>query len=123
DAQGVTVIDILPAGLSYSSSSAGGAQGNTFADQIATLAAGQSTTITLTALVASSVADGTQVTNTASVTAGTTDPTPANNSAAAPVTVSAKADVAVSFASAPATAVAGGSIIYTIAVTNTGPSD
>ena len=62
--------------------------------------------------------------NTATVTApaGAVDPDPANNTATSTVTLTPSADLQIT-KSGPATAVAGTNVVYTITVTNAGPSD
>jgi uncharacterized repeat protein (TIGR01451 family) len=86
---------------------------------IGTLAAGQSTTITIT-LLASSL--GT-ITNTASVAAVEFDPNTANNGpVTSSIVVGPRADLKIT-KSGPASTTAGGTITYTITVKNEGPSD
>jgi uncharacterized repeat protein (TIGR01451 family) len=86
---------------------------------IGTLAAGQSTTITIT-LLASSL--GT-IANTASVTATEFDPNNANNGPnTATIVVGPRADLKIT-KSGPASTTAGGTITYVITVKNEGPSD
>ena len=62
--------------------------------------------------------------NTATVTApaGAVDPDPANNTATSSVTLTPSAALQITKAG-PATAVAGTNVVYTITVTNAGPSD
>ena len=87
-----------------------------------TLLSGGGATFVATTLIASS-AIGPQA-NTATVTApaGTTDPQPANNTVTATVEVTASADVQIT-KTGPASVVPGTTVVYTITVTNTGPSD
>src|SRR4029077_15061281 len=86
------------------------------------LEAGDRVTFTVSTLIAAN-ATGLLV-NTATVTApaGAVDPDPANNSATSTVSLPPSADLQITKA-APANAVAGTNIVYTITVTNVGPSD
>ncbi len=87
-----------------------------------TLEAGDHATFTVTGLIAAN-ATGLLV-NTATVTApaGAVDGDTTNNTATSSVTLTPSADVQVT-KSGPATAVAGTNVVYTITVTNAGPSD
>ncbi len=87
-----------------------------------TLEAGDRATFAVTGVIAAS-ATGLLV-NTATVTApaGATDPDPANNTATSSVALTPSADLQITKAG-PANAVAGTTIVYTITVTNAGPSD
>jgi len=92
-ATSVTVTDNLPAETTFvSCSSTGGGvcggSGNNRTVTFASLASGQSETITFVANVSCSVADGTAISNTASVSSFTPDPDVANNSATASTTAS-----------------------------------
>ncbi len=128
DANGTTVSDPLPAGLSNATVGCGGETGGavcgafdtSVAGTIATLPAGASATITITATAPN---DGSTLSNTATATppAGTTDPDPANNQDTADTAVNASADVGVT-KTGPATATPGTNVTYTLVVSNTGPS-
>ena len=92
-ATSVTVTDNLPAETTFvSCSSTGGGvcggSGNNRTVTFASLASGQSETITFVANVNCSVPDGTVISNTATVNSFTPDPDTANDSATAPTTVS-----------------------------------
>jgi uncharacterized repeat protein (TIGR01451 family) len=92
-AQSVTVTDNLPAETTFvSCSSTGtgvcGGSGNNRTVTFASLASGESETITFVATVNCSVADGTVISNTATVRSVTPDPNPGNNSATATTTAS-----------------------------------
>jgi uncharacterized repeat protein (TIGR01451 family) len=92
-ATSVTVADDLPAETTFvSCSSTGGGvcggSGNNRTVTFATLASGQSETITFVANVNCSVADGTVINNTATVSSFTPDPDLSNNSATATTTAS-----------------------------------
>ncbi|HEY6942292.1 DUF7507 domain-containing protein [Dokdonella sp.] len=124
DATGVAVSDALPPGLvSISATPSQGAYDNlsgTWA--VGTLAAagpGSSAILTIVA----DVATAGPMTNTASVSASDQpDPNGANNSASASLNGNPLADLAVA-KSGPATVVPGDDAVYTIVVTNNGPSD
>jgi uncharacterized repeat protein (TIGR01451 family) len=92
-ATSVTVTDNLPAETTFVScfSTGGGVcngSGNNRTVTFASLAAGESETITFVANVNCSVADGTVISNTATVSSPTSDPNTTNNSATATTTVS-----------------------------------
>ena len=129
DVTGAVVADVFPApaltGVTWSCMSAGGACGMASgAGDIMTtvdLPAGASATFAVSGSVAAN-ATGTLV-NTASVTApsGTTDPDLANNSDSATTPILALADVAVTKVG-PQKVIAGNTLVFTIEVTNNGPS-
>ncbi len=87
-----------------------------------TLEAGDRATFAVTGVIAAN-ATGLLV-NTATVTApaGAVDPDLANNTATSSVTLTPSADLQITKAG-PANAVAGTTLVYTITVTNAGPSD
>ena len=124
DATNVALADVLPAGLAFASAtpsqgsydSAGGVW------TVGTLtASGPTSTAILT--LAASVTQAGALTNTASVIASDQpDPNPANNSASASLNGSPLADLAVT-KSGPATVTPGDNVVYSVAVTNNGPSD
>ncbi len=125
DAAGVTVTDLLPAGVTFVSASGGGwtctNSGNVSVSCAQPLLAAGATASTITVVV-TAPAQPTSLTNSASVTSGTPDPDPSNNSDSVTTGVSAVADLSL-VKSGPATVVAGGSVTYTLDVTNNGPSD
>lgn len=86
---------------------------------IGTLAAGQSTTVTITL----NASDLGTISNTANVTAVEFDPVTSNNGPnTATIFVGPRADLVIT-KSGPATTTADGTITYTITVSNDGPSD
>jgi len=124
DATGVAVTDNLPAGLAFVSVSA--SQGSySEASGVWTIgtldAAGAGSTATLT--IVASVQQAGALTNTASVSASDQpDPNSTNDSASASLNGNPLADLAVT-KSGPASVIPGDAIVYTIVVTNNGPSD
>jgi uncharacterized repeat protein (TIGR01451 family) len=88
---------------------------------IGTLAAGTSATVTLTALVSPSVTGS--VTNTGLVSTTTPDPNPANDQANVVSPVSPQADLKVTKSVSPNPLQPGRPAVYTLVVTNQGPSD
>ena len=126
---GATVADTLPASLTatWTAVGAGGgtatASGSGNINDTVNLPVGGSVTYTVSATIASS-ATGT-LANTATVfaPAGVTDPTPADNSATDTDTLEAQCDLAVTNTDGVTTAVPGGSVTYTVTVSNAGPSN
>ncbi|ANB17311.1 DUF11 domain-containing protein [Dokdonella koreensis] len=118
-AQGVSLADPTPAGLTFVSASAPCAGG--FPCALGAVAPGASIPVTVTFTVPASYA-GTQVVNTATVSSATSDPDPAGNSSSATTTIAAGADLTV-IKTGPASATPGDTLTYTLAVGNAGPSD
>ncbi|HEU4662562.1 MAG TPA: hypothetical protein VFS55_00885 [Dokdonella sp.] len=124
DATGVALADALPAGLVFVSATPSQGTYDNLAGiwTVGTLTAagsGSSATLTIVAEVAAAGA----MTNTASVSASDQpDPNGANNSASASLNGNPLADLAVA-KSGPATVIPGDAVVYTIVVTNNGPSD
>jgi len=105
-ATAVAVTDNLPAETSFVSCSSTGAgvcggSGNNRTVTFASIASGQSETITFVASVDCSVADGTMISNTATVDSITPDPDTTNNSATATTTASNPAPVITGAAADP----------------------
>ena len=125
-----TVADTFPgilSGATWTSVGAGGgtvaASGSGNINEPVNLPAGGSVTFTVTANIAAS-ATGSLV-NTASVAigAGVTDPDLSNNSATDTDTLTPQSDLSITKTDGVATATPGGSVTYTITVSNAGPSD
>ena len=129
DAQNVTLSDPLPSGTKFVSQSQGtgthfslSQSGGTITDTASTLKAGASQTFTVTAQIKSDTPAST-LSNTATVTTDTTDPNlPTNGTSTAMTTVTTQADLVVVKTGTPA-AIAGNQVVYTITLTNNGPSD
>ena len=124
DATGVSVVDTLPAGVTYVSSSGSGtvsASGNTVNVALGNLAAGASDTTQIVVTV-NSATTGT-LTNTAVISGDQPDTNPLNNTAQCPTTVNPQVDLAITKTGAPNPVVAGNQLTYTLTSTNNGPSD
>jgi uncharacterized repeat protein (TIGR01451 family) len=124
NAQDVTVIDTLPAGMTISAVSGGSCTGigtSTLTCTVAALAVGATTAVVVTVDVAASTAAGSPA-NTVSIAAVTPDdPTSSNNSDTATMVVTRSADVGI-VKSASGPIVPGDPFSYAIDVTNAGPS-
>jgi uncharacterized repeat protein (TIGR01451 family) len=121
-ADGVIVTDALPAGATLVSASAsqGSCSGTTTVScSLGSLANGASATVTI---VVTTTAVG-PLSNTATAAATTADPSSANNSATATTTVNPppSADLSIAKTDAPDPVNLGGTVTYTITVTNNGP--
>lgn len=130
DAPGATVTDTFPASLTGVAWTCAGTGGGTctaagsgnIADTV-NLPAGAAVTYTVSATVSPSATGS--LANTATVTppAGVPDPNPGDNSATDTDTLAPEADLAVSKTDGSAIYTPGGTVVYTIVVTNNGPSD
>ncbi len=117
----VQVADPTPANLVFVSNT--GACVTTFPCALGNIASGASRTITSSYLVPSGYTTPDPIVNTATVSSNTPDSNPANNTDNHPTTLGPpSADIAV-VKTGPATTVPGNPIVYTITVTNNGPSD
>jgi uncharacterized repeat protein (TIGR01451 family) len=92
-AQAITLTDNLPAAVAFVSCTANGGgvcggTGNNRSVSFASMAAGASATVTITASLSCTVANGASIANAVSVTAATRDPASGNNSASASFTAS-----------------------------------
>ncbi len=120
-ATGVTVTDTLPAGVTYVSAtpSQGSCSGtSTVTCNLGTLANGASATVSI---VVTPTTTGTK-NNTASVTSSVTDPNTGDNSSTASTTVNPSANLSITKTDSPDPVNAGGTLTYTITVSNAGPS-
>jgi uncharacterized repeat protein (TIGR01451 family) len=128
DAADVALSDPAPSGVTFTSCtstqgactiSSGGASLN-----LATLANGATVTITIQATLSATVPDGTTLTNAPSVTSSTSDPDTSNNSGSAGainIVVENKSDLQVTTQSNVDVINFGGTLTYTVTVTNQGP--
>ena len=118
-ANGVVVTDTLPATVTFVSATGGGVNNSGVVSwSLGTLANGQVSNVTVTV---TAPASGT-LTNTASVSMPTGDPNSTNNVTLPVVTsVTPVADVGIG-KMGPATVLASSNLVYTISVTNFGPS-
>ena len=123
----VVVSDTFPAELtcSYKSTAAGGATGNTSGsgDITDTLSMPAGSSVTYTANCAIDDAATGTLSNTATISSSVTDPTPGNNSATDDDTqLEPEADLSVVKSDSEDPVAFGASLLYTIDVTNNGPS-
>ncbi|MCW2924130.1 MAG: hypothetical protein JWM98_1534 [Thermoleophilia bacterium] len=120
-ATGVHAIDVLPAGLAFraagSSSTCAYASGTVDCDF-----GGVANGATETATIVVTAGRTGSITNTVTVDGAETDTVAGNDSASATTSVGAAADLAVLISDAPDPALQGGTITYTVTVTNHGPS-
>ena len=124
------VTDVFPAALvaptwtctADAGSSCAAASGTGNIATTVTLEAGDRATFTVTGLIASSALGSLDNTATVAAPVGATDPVLANNTATTSVLLAPTAALQITQAG-PANAVAGTNIVYTITVTNAGPSD
>ncbi len=118
-ATNVTVTDPLPAGTALLAASAGcSVAASTLSCTIGTLAPGASTAVGVT--ISTPPLPG-LLTNVATVSATETDPVPANNTEPEDTTLVQRADVRIAKAG-PASATPGSTVVYTLSITNDGPS-
>ncbi|GGZ45133.1 hypothetical protein GCM10010387_44520 [Streptomyces inusitatus] len=121
DSTGWTVADSIPAGLTNAATTTPGCSitAGTLTCTGGPLAAGDSTTITLTGTAA---ANAGTIVNTATVDGDDPDPNPGNNTDTTNTTVNPSADLALN-KTGPSAVTVGGTVSYAIVVTNNGPSD
>jgi len=96
-----------------------GGTGTLNCQRSANMGNGSTATFSIIVLVNSNTAGNTIITNTVSISSTTADPNPANNSLSASVTTNA-ADLALTQSASPTVAQAGGTITYTLTLTNNG---
>jgi uncharacterized repeat protein (TIGR01451 family) len=122
-ATAVSLVDALPNGVSFAAaSSTRGLCDGGVSCLLGNMAAGAVATVTVTGTVNSDVLTGTALANRVFVASANPDGNSANNSSAVTTTVQAQAQLILSKAVTPPTAGPGGTILYRIIVTNTGPS-
>jgi uncharacterized repeat protein (TIGR01451 family)/LPXTG-motif cell wall-anchored protein len=125
DADGVSVTDTLPAGVTFLSASGSGwtcsNTGNVSVTCDLPLLAAGATAPVITIVVSAPTQPATIV-NSASVASTTNDPDLSNNASSTTTTIAGSADLALT-KTGPATVAAGGRVSYHLSVTNNGPSD
>jgi uncharacterized repeat protein (TIGR01451 family) len=128
DAANVVFSDLAPAGVTFTScSSSQGTctiSGGGVSLNLGNLANGNAVAITIQATLSTTVSDGANLTNTPSVTSSTSDPDTTNNSgsaASAIITVENNSDLQVTTQSNVDVINFGGSLTYTVTVSNHGP--
>ena len=125
DATGVTVVDTLPAGVTYVSATSSqgtvNASGGTLTATLGNLALGAQATITIAVDVAPS-ARGTLV-NTASVSGSETETNLTNNEDQVSTQINTLIDLAIDKSGTPDPVRAGETMTYQLLVTNQGPSN
>ena len=128
---GGRITDVFPALITgatwvavYTGSGSGGpATGSGNINALIDLTLGGTATFTITAPVNSNATGNLVNTATVTVPAGTTDPTPGNNSSTDTDTPAPIADLAILKTDGTATYLAGQPTVYTVTVSNVGPSD
>jgi uncharacterized repeat protein (TIGR01451 family) len=127
DAAGVVVTDMLPAGVTFASSSIS-CTGTPLSCGLGTLTAGASTSFKIAVnipanFLSSKLLNTANITNTATVTSAATDPNLSNNTASVLTTVIAVADMDLNVSAAPNPVHEGSTLTYTMSFKNLGPSD
>jgi len=125
--------DTLPAGTVFSAitkptgwtcqTPSVGATGTVVCAEPSEPAGGGSNAFKITVKVLSSTAGGTRITNSATASSSTSDPSPGNNTDSVTVNVDTLADVSVTISDSPDPVLNGETVLYTMVVTNHGPSD
>ncbi|WP_456376660.1 isopeptide-forming domain-containing fimbrial protein [Thiolapillus sp.] len=122
NATNVVVTDTLPAGMTFvSSTGCDNDPAGVPSCNLGSMAAGTSKSYAVAVTIDQGVA-GT-LTNSASVVSSTPDPNTGNNTATEPTTVGAAADLRITKSDDVDPVNAGDQVVYTIQVTNDGPSD
>lgn len=125
DATGAQVIDTLPAGVSFVSATPD--QGTcieasgSVSCNVGAMSAGDSGQISIVVDVPTDASEGT-LSNTATISSDIVDPEPSNDSATESTTVGASADLSVTKVGTPDPVSPGDNLIYTVSVSNAGPS-
>ncbi|MCC6544773.1 MAG: DUF11 domain-containing protein, partial [Nitrospirae bacterium] len=127
-ASNVSVSDTLPSGpsaVAYVSATGSGWSCSHLSGVVtctrSSLAEGAAPVITIT-VTAPVTASAVSITNSATVSASTSDLISGNNTATASTTVNATADLSITKTDTPDPVTVGGTLTYTLAVTNNGPS-
>ena len=124
DASGVTIVDTLPANFTLTSVDAGSVPftnaSGVVTFNVGELAAGATTTVTLTGLVAASATQS--IVNPAQITGNETETSTANNSASVTTPVTPQFDLSIEKSTTATAGIPGQQLSYTMVVTNAGPS-
>ncbi len=123
DAADVTLTDTLSDAVTVADAGLCTPSGAMVTCAVGALAAGERITYTIVVTANSDIANGVLLTNGVEVSSSTADPRPENNTANAVTTISRTSTLFVTKTGVPDPATAGEAITYTIAVTNSGPSD
>ncbi|MEM7093500.1 MAG: hypothetical protein AAF567_10900 [Actinomycetota bacterium] len=125
-ASGIEVSDTIPADTSFDSAgSTPGcveAAGEVTCPVAGPVDPGDTSSIVIAFLVDDDLAPGSTISNTVTVSGDETDPNPGNDSGSDSTPVETSADVSIVKDAVEATAVAGSTMTWTLAVTNAGPS-
>ena len=125
DASAVELTDLLPAPYVFDPQNSDprcGLDGGDVVCDLGSVPPGAPVPVTIAATLPADAEPGTAK-NTASVASPVTDPDPSNNSASVDVEVVQQADLSVTKTPATSGVLLGGTIAYTLVVTNDGPSD
>lgn len=123
DAGNVVVTDALPTGATFVSAPGCTEAGGVVTCTAAAIPAGGATSYTITVAIPASAAATTILTNDAGVDSDASDPDPSNDGDSVDTEILRETDLTISKAVAPAIAVAGTTLTYTIVVENAGPSN
>ena len=126
DAVAVSLVDVLPAEVSFVSATPDQGSCSEVAGAVTcalgSIADGDTVDVVIVVAVPSDAAAGT-ITNNASVSSATTDPVAGNDAASEDTTVTTSADLSVVKVDSADPVVAGTGLSYTVTVANAGPSD
>jgi uncharacterized repeat protein (TIGR01451 family)/fimbrial isopeptide formation D2 family protein len=122
DATNVAVDNPTPAGLTFTSNTGDCTTAFPCAS-LGTIEAGGTRTITATYAVPSGYASPTSISTTATVSSDAIETNVADNASSPSSTLTFNADLAIDVTGPPTSVSAGGTISYTVTVTNNGPSD
>jgi uncharacterized repeat protein (TIGR01451 family) len=119
---GASVLDVLPAGLTFVSATGGATHtGGTISHTTGTIATGGSESFTVTVLVGAGVTGNIANTATVSPPSGVTDPNSANDSSTDTDPVAPSADLRLTKSNSVSTLAAGAQTTYSFVITNDGP--